>query len=185
MRATELLTMGKGDCNGKKIGKCSICGEYTELTFEHVPPKSAGNNQTANFYKIIDINKSVMQYKTLPWNLKKVKYKQQQRGAGYYSLCKQCNNLTGSKYGNAYCEVSNVFSYILSKEKPKVNSNLNIELELKPLNFIKQVLSMFCNIQQAPIENISSFLLSPEKKLDNLGNYTVTMFLNIGVLYPT
>ena len=28
----------------KHIGKCNLCGEVQQLSFEHVPPKSAFNN---------------------------------------------------------------------------------------------------------------------------------------------
>ena len=31
----------------KKYGICHLCGKYAELTFEHVPPKSANNKKRA------------------------------------------------------------------------------------------------------------------------------------------
>ena len=31
----------------KIMGICHLCGKYTELTFEHVPPKSANNKDRA------------------------------------------------------------------------------------------------------------------------------------------
>lgn len=45
--------------------------------------------------------------KKIPENLEGLKYKQMQKGKGKYSLCTNCNNNTGSWYGEAYCNFSN------------------------------------------------------------------------------
>src|SRR4051812_4072419 len=42
--------LGPAPAGGHAVGKggrgpCRICGVTTQLTFEHVPPRSAGNNQ--------------------------------------------------------------------------------------------------------------------------------------------
>lgn len=168
----------------KKNGKCCICNEDSELTFEHIPPKSIGNNKKAQLYTVKDIIESKKQKKLLPWELKGIKYKQQQKGTGEYSLCQKCNNSTGAWYGQAYTDLSKSLAHFLVHEKPRVNTDVVIEVTMKPLNFIKQVLSMFCTLNKGPLsKEISDFLLTPKMKLNNLGDFKVYMFLNIGVIH--
>ena len=43
---------------GKKIGKCNICGQEAELTWDHVPPKFCFNTEKVKYNKILDIHNS-------------------------------------------------------------------------------------------------------------------------------
>ena len=71
--------------NKKHSGYCALCLEYKDkLTFEHIPPRSSGNNSRAKIYKgqeLIGSNK-------LPWDFSEMHYENAQQGAGKYSLCK-------------------------------------------------------------------------------------------------
>ena len=78
----------------KKVhGICCICGQETELTFEHIPPRAAFNHFSLKLY---DFWGYLLSNRT--------RYNQLQKGAGMYSLCERCNNLTGEWYGAAYAE---------------------------------------------------------------------------------
>ena len=78
----------------KKIyGICCICGQETDLTFEHIPPKAAFNRFNLRLYDFLDY---IVHSNS--------KYMPAQKGAGKYSLCASCNNLTGDWYGAAYAE---------------------------------------------------------------------------------
>ena len=73
-------------------GTCRICRRNTaELTFEHVPPRSAFNNEQTRVFGLDD------------WLRRGDDLlaggRIEQRGAGDYTLCAQCNNNTGAWYG--------------------------------------------------------------------------------------
>ena len=75
----------------EEIDKCNICGEFKKLTWDHVPPKSAGND------KEVDVNTL---YKGIPTEHN---YQKRYRsGIKYRSICSQCNNVLLSSYDNAY-----------------------------------------------------------------------------------
>ena len=61
-----MLEFSESKKSMKKIGKCRICGEEGYLTFEHIPPRSAGNKQEArvitndSFTKLVTDKKSLL-----------------------------------------------------------------------------------------------------------------------------
>ena len=86
------------DAMGKPtFGTCQICGTEGKLSFEHVPPESAYNDQ-----KILRTAFEKMLQRDDPDDMRGGRY--QQRGAGAYTLCERCNNTTGHWYGGAYLE---------------------------------------------------------------------------------
>lgn len=69
------------------IDKCNICGQVTNLTWDHVPPKFCFNNQIIKFNSIIELNQ------------KDVESQVSQNGVKYRSICSMCNNsLLGRNY---------------------------------------------------------------------------------------
>jgi hypothetical protein len=72
------------------IGTCHICSTYRKLSYEHVPPESAFNDtklRKFGFQQIFGVE---------PGELPQKGGKVEQRGAGGYTLCERCNNLTGN-----------------------------------------------------------------------------------------
>lgn len=69
---------------------CHLCGKEAELSYEHIPPQSSFNKLKAKTYTM----EQMMGRDALPWDISELRYKQNQRGAGKYSLCKKCNNET-------------------------------------------------------------------------------------------
>jgi hypothetical protein len=63
----------------KKFGTCCICGEDSELSYEHVPPEAAFNDQRIFQHSLQDMMKAEEEGR-------KPKGKWVQRGAGRYSL---------------------------------------------------------------------------------------------------
>lgn len=55
-----------------------------------------------------------------------------QKGKGKYTLCTNCNNNTGSWYGEAYCNFSNTVASLLENEGYKINTVMNFTLKLNP-----------------------------------------------------
>jgi|SRR5581483_3659868 len=77
---------------GKPKGICSICGKGKKLSFEHVPPKSALNDQPASvhtFQNWLDGDGTIAGMKGgIP----------QSEGMGYVTICQGCNEYSGTHY---------------------------------------------------------------------------------------
>lgn len=138
----------------KVYGTCCICGEEKELTFEHIPPRAAFNHFNLKMY---DFWAYVLRNNT--------RYKQFQKGAGRYSLCGSCNNLTGEWYGAAYAEFA---SQGMRYYKQNAQGVLSVPYTIYPLRVLKQIVSCFASAngplwcQQHP--SIKSFLLDPKER---------------------
>lgn len=127
----------------KHPGFCALCGEYfDDLSFEHIPPRSAFNKLSAKAVSGMDfIGKT-----DVPWDLKHLPYDNLQRGMGKYSLCASCNSMAGIWYVKEYKEIVQTFvdalAQLASADFPQA-----IEIkEMHPLRFIKQVICMFCSV---------------------------------------
>ena len=138
----------------KIIGTCCICGRTAELTYEHIPPKSAFNHFSLKLY---DVYGYLLQNNS--------KYTQHQQGAGRYTLCESCNNLTGTWYGSAYAEFARQGMRYYHGNAQGV---LRIPYRIYPLRVLKQIVSCFASVngpswcQQNP--SIREFILSPEER---------------------
>ena len=125
-------------------GVCHICGEDTELTFEHVPPRQALNNLPTKIYAGEEVIKRSLA-NTLH-DTAGLRYKNLQRGAGRHSLCRRCNNNTGSFYAPHYIEFVKHIAYKLSKENLAEIGSVSLETkEMNCLAVFKQIISMFCS----------------------------------------
>lgn len=79
----------------RRIGRCRLCGEVKRLTKEHIPPKGAGNIRTAPTHTLTEWLER-QDLETMPGG------KIEQGGVWGYTLCRECNSLTGQKYGAEY-----------------------------------------------------------------------------------
>lgn len=134
-----------------KKGQCHLCGNFGELTFEHIPPKAAFNNTPILIQKhehLFDKNSYVFG-KSIRSN----------NGSGSYCFCKSCNNNTGSWYARDFSEFV-AQAYIHFDGVEIVNRVNLIDFDFKPLNVLKQILTMFLAIDH------SNFLRN-DKKLVN------------------
>ena len=168
---------------GKKsiIGRCCICGENKKLTFEHIPPNKAFNSLNTKIITGDELTKLISDKNRLPWETKGLKYKQMQKGVGLYSLCSQCNNLTGSYYGDSYVYLANVFHFIISTHEMKTPGVVQVEIKnVYPLRFLKQVISMFCSTYDGftkTFPKIKTFLLDKNNKELDRCRLKITMYL--------
>jgi hypothetical protein len=126
-------------------GMCRICGNYGELSFEHVPPYEAYNRDT------------VVKHAVKNWLGKgQVKGRQQQGGSGAHTLCIKCNSDTGSWYGGEYVKWSRVGFDILTQMNKRTAANIKVN-EVKadlrnvyPLRFLKQVAVCLFSVINSP-----------------------------------
>jgi hypothetical protein len=119
-------------------GNCRLCGEYTELTFEHVPPRFAFNKHTR--YRLIPMMDYLKAEDVLNF---KFKGKIEQGGVGYYSLCKKCNSFLGRNYVSAYTAYSNTF---IEFSKKDFNFFSIIMHEFEAGKVLKQIVAMFLSM---------------------------------------
>lgn len=164
----------------KIIGKCRLCGkENVKLTFEHVPPESAFNNQRVQLINRSDALECLINPDKGIEEIDKLHYVNQQRGDGGYYLCAQCNSKTGEWYVKAYSEfIKNAMRAIAPNNiKHGECFELNAK-EIYPLSILKQVMVMFCDINPDLSEDIQlrSFLLNPESNEFDKKKYRVFMF---------
>lgn len=162
----------------KKFGKCHLCGKYEELTFEHVPPKSANNKDRAKLLT----GKEIFDTKKLRTG-ESLRYINQQQGAGNYTLCKECNNNTGDWYAKEYIKFANEIGYILTNQID-LNTSKGIILDSNKLYFqriIKQVLCMFLSTIQPEyameFKDIREYILNKNSTEFNSKKYRISMYL--------
>ncbi len=119
-----------------KTGRCHICGSHGELSFEHVPPRSAFNDRPLLVMKGQEVIGAD------PDNLRGGR--QSQRGAGGYTLCGRCNNSTGAWYGPAFAGWTHQAMRILLATRGQ--ASLYYTFHIFPLRVIKQVACMFFSV---------------------------------------
>ena len=123
----------------REHGTCCICGFVGELSFEHVPPEAAFNDQRvfeANVYSAIKA-RTLDELDDIDGSFGS------QRGAGRYTLCETCNSNTGAWYGTAYVDWARQgMDYALLDSPGK---RLKVGFSIHPLRVVKQALAMFAS----------------------------------------
>jgi len=159
-------------------GVCRVCDKQTKLTFEHIPPRSSGNDHKVQLYSGVDCVKSSLFGLDSPDG----EYVIQQQGMGFVRLCTDCNSLFGRHYVKPYVWLNkDVRSKAKSmrKEMPE-NGRGYVWLslhEFMPLAFIKHVISNFCVIDSTgSMEDCREFLLDPESTALS-GRYRLRMLI--------
>lgn len=159
-------------------GKCHICGQYKDLTFEHLPPNKAYNDHRV---KVIN-GEDILGKNQKPWDYENVKFKYIQKGSGLHSLCESCNNNMGAWYGDEYIKISNsILEFVLENDLEKATAYEFKFNEIYPLRFLKQVVSMFAST--FPEDMISShndlkkFLLDKNYNVLDKNKYRISMYI--------
>lgn len=160
-------------------GKCKICGEFLELTKEHIPPKSALNKGKIKLLDPSETTKLLTRDK-LPWEQDDLKYTIRQNGMHLQTLCKKCNNLTGRNYGSAYKDFVLSIAHIIQEKKITTGIGLIIEYDkFNHLPVFKQIVSMFASLSNLSSRHtiIKDFLLNPE--INDFPSSDIHIFINI------
>lgn len=157
----------------ERIGQCAICGETRTLTFEHIPPKRAFNDQPAFTSRWEDVLNARSKAE-----LQNLRRSMLRRGFGAHTLCQSCNNNTGAWYGP---------SYIRWAQQAAINQayveagRIPLLFEIEPLLVYKMIITMFASACGPSLfENNSSlrrFVLSRDcrdfpKGISVYGHYT-------------
>ncbi len=155
----------------KEFGVCVICNEYGELTYEHIPPKSAGNSKP----KLVKSHEHLFDETSYFFG----KSKKINKGFGKNCLCENCNNFLGSNYVNDYVDFVNQCLEQINKS-PSFENFKVYEFHIKPLNVFKQIFSMFVCLNQDVFSEdekkvIKDFILRREIKAF-IENYNIYVF---------
>ena len=139
-------------------GICSICLEFRDLSFEHVPPKRVFNDRPAVTHTIYGLHLG-SKFKKSPTLLKGP------GGLGRHTLCEICNGKTGAWYGEAFADwTMQCLSYARSLGG---GGNVLLPFHVQPLNVIKQVVVMALAISGSKsgsneIDRLRHFVLSKQ-----------------------
>lgn len=139
---------------------CSICGEEKKLSFEHMPPQGTGNNKPVRIYGLENM--------TPYGGYLHEKFTKSPRGMGGYKLCEDCNKKAGAWYVNSYIDLNNQLMSSIKENLGK--KDVELKCNVKPLNFLKQVMClMLCadqaNGQLREIVNAKELMLNKESKV--------------------
>ena len=165
---------------------CHVCRkEHAKLSYEHTPPRAAFNNERTTVYGFEDWMRFS---ETGEWSGGRI----EQRGAGGHVLCEDCNNKTGSWYGNELRVAANAGARLL-REAPLAEFDTLLEhrwADVKftqsavgphPLRFIKQVVTML--LATSPVElslahpELGDFVLDKERSgLPDIFRFYLSLF---------
>ena len=160
----------------KVNGQCALCRKEGMLSFEHIPPEKAFNSFRARPVT----GKLIMEDPNrMPWDTEGLPYESQQRGMGKYSLCVECNNNTGSWYADEYITFARTFAAIFTDEKLPNTEVVGVK-DVHPLQIIKQVVSMFCSINNFEDERmvpLREFVLNKTAVGLDKSKYKICMYM--------
>jgi hypothetical protein len=127
-----------------KNGICHVCGKLGPLSFEHIPPRSTGNDHAVQIYSGEEVVKNSL---TGSDDVRHLKWKSSQKGMGFYSLCESCNNYLGQNYVEEFNGIyGSVGNYVSTSEFKPEDLFVHFETDrLMPLAFCKQIISNFCS----------------------------------------
>ena len=159
----------------EKVGKCALCGREGPLSYEHTPPREAFNDKRVRTITGDDYLKVIAE-----GDMTGAKYMEKQRGQGEYSLCPECNSLTGGLYGKEYVKFVKEIKGLMRSSAVKEGMELIVDTsEIYPLRIIKQIISMFCSVNQTyDLRELREFVLN--RDLIGLSNYRVGIWGYVG-----
>lgn len=176
----------------KVYGKCRICGEEKQLTQEHYIPRGAGGGAKVKLYGGEELFKTL--HKDEDGNDYKPYGNIKQNGLVSYTLCKECNELSGSLYDKEFARFYNGVHYTLMSQLkiPKdqttedyLESKIATMLltDIKPLNIAKRILVSFCSVEHAGLTDrrpeIRKAILEKDYN-PNTKDFAIYMSLHVG-----
>jgi len=163
-----------------RIGICKLCGRETTLTYEHVPPQRAFNQDTVNIIEQEEALKLLTDESRLPWDTTGLKKRIKQGGTGGYFLCSTCNNNTGSWYMSDYTRFVKTISDLLIKFNLQHAPNLHFSvLQYPALSIFKAIMTMFCDINNDCFgdNELRYYLLNKEATEFNSKRYRIFAYI--------
>lgn len=118
-------------------GTCCICGVTGPLTYEHIPPEAAFNDEA-----ILEADVDQLIAAQTIQERDAVRKRKNQRGAGAHTLCASCNSNTGAWYVPAYIRWAQQGWKNLYHQEHRIHHR---PFEIEPLLVAKQIMAMFAS----------------------------------------
>lgn len=158
------------DQQSQEENRCHLCLQNKPLSFEHVPPRSANNNQKVFLFDLQN------------WLQRseggEVRGRQYQRGAGVQTLCRDCNSMAGKWYVHDYAEMVRVgigaLRQIPEDKLRMADEQVGVSIHgcltvqgARPLRLLKQIITMMLAISTVGYcvkhPALREFVLDPHK----------------------
>ena len=165
------------------VGQCRICGENKKLTFEHVPPETTFNNYSVRMLSGEQVIRQIADPDILPWDYTNARGKIQQKGRGGYYLCGDCNSKTGQWYVPHYSRFVHSIHCALEQTKGQSFKSIGVKLKgMKPLPIFKQIMTLFCDINEGLMgdESLRDYLLDKTATNFNIERYSLYAHIHAG-----
>ncbi|WEV74240.1 hypothetical protein OZX74_01355 [Bifidobacterium sp. ESL0798] len=145
-----MMTNETGSSNKGRTGECHVCGQNKLLSFEHIPPQSVGNRHKVLVYSG---EEAIEAGSFGTGNVGGLKYRQQQRGLGFQTLCRDCNSYLGNHYVRPFDKfllasvygIRNPDRHLIAIDHEHRLCQMTAS-SLQALAFSKQVVSNFCTV---------------------------------------
>ena len=165
----------------KHPGTCRLCGEFKDLTPEHIPPKNAFNKSTITLLPIEEVCKTLASTDDrMPWDIQGLKGKLQQGGHKKYCLCRTCNNNTGNWYMRSYTDFAKTINFMIQSENLQPSSSYSFTIkDLYPLRIYKAMMTMICDLNNNCFgdSELRDFLMTKDSNKINNSKYSLYMHL--------
>lgn len=148
-------------------GSCRVCGATENLSFEHVPPRSAGNQGRAEMLGIEAWLRRGDERGTIV-----------QKGSGAYTLCRDCNSLAGRLYVPEFAKLWRTGNSMLARLKPtpfEVDRGLDggyVHVEMQGVRagrIAKQIVTMLLAITPTSFPPIHAELTAYAREPERVG----------------
>jgi hypothetical protein len=113
---------------------CRLCGKWTQLTFEHVPPRGAFNDFPRWYPDTQELLDHEVSGKPMSGRIT-----DEPRGAGAYTLCQRCNNKC-SRYAQHFISLTVAWREALDAQVGKLVSRTHRTWRARVM---KQIMAMF------------------------------------------
>lgn len=165
----------------KHPGICKLCGEFKDMSPEHIPPKNAFNSNSVKVLPFEEVIKTISGADgRMPWDTHGLRGILQQGGYRKYCLCHSCNNNTGQWYMRSYTDLAKTIHTMIVSEKLSVGSSYSFVIKnLYPLRLYKAMMTMMCDINNNCFgdEYLRQFLLNKEADDIDTSKYSLYMFM--------
>jgi hypothetical protein len=139
-----------------KLGLCNLCREFRQLTDEHIPPQSAGNDKWAACHNLYGFTKGVELQKA-PLLLER------HGGITRRTLCEPCNQATARHYNAAFANWT--LQALTYAAKVGAENSVYLTFRSKPLRVLKQIMTMAIaatDVSDSPfLRSYRRFVLQP------------------------
>ena len=165
----------------KHPGECKICGQFKELTAEHIPPQNAFNSTNVIVFPFDEVIKTITNVDgRMPWDTQGLKGTVQQGGHKQYCLCRECNNNTGSWYMRTYTDFAKTLNAMINQEDLTVGDSYSFVIkDIYPLRLYKAMITLICDINNKCFgdDKLRQFIMNKTSNSIDTRKYSLYMYL--------